>query len=110
MARPKHLRRGRYRMTPARRAALKKAQTASAKKRRRLKIAKGVGKTAINLGGMFVAVHATKYITNPRSIGKDYKDLKQFSAKVNRRFFGGAPAPVKPSVSKNLKATMSWIP
>lgn len=74
------VRRGAHRMTPARRAALRKAQSASARKRRRKKqavsAAKYVGKGAASLGGAFISIQATRYMSNPRALGKDYKDAK----------------------------------
>ena len=90
MARPRGKRRGRYRMTPRRRAALRKAQQISAKKRKRSQTIRAVRKTAASMGGMFVAYHSTRYLMNPRRIGKDYRDLKGFSQKVNNKFFGGS--------------------
>lgn len=92
-------------MTPARRAALKKAQLISARKRNRAKKRQKVGKAVVNLGGMFIAAHASRYVVNPRSAVKDYRDLKAFGQKVFKK---KTPAP--PTVSKNVQATMTWIP
>lgn len=107
MARPKGQRRGRYRMTPARRAALKKAQTASAKKRRRREIAGTVGRGALKLGGTMVAYHTTRYMMNPRKISKDYNDLKAFGGKVNNRLFGNKK---QIETAKKKYSNMMWVP
>lgn len=103
MARPKSMRRGRYRMTPARRAALKKAQTVSAKKRRRHKIAQAVGKGAIQVGGAFVAARLSSYIVRPSKVSKDYNHIKGYFTK-NKDVAGQSALP------KSLKnARMTWI-
>lgn len=60
MARRRRYSNNRYRMTPARRAALRKAQIASAKKRKRSrnrKIAVGAGIAVVGVGGAAVARH-----------------------------------------------------
>lgn len=71
----------RYRMTPARRAALAKAQKASARKRRKRAVISGL-KTVGSVAGT-VAVgaaihHANSYARNPRQAVKDYNDIKGF--------------------------------
>lgn len=55
-------RRGKYRSTPKRRAALKKAQLTSARKRRGKKLAIGVGVLAIGTGGVLAAkqIHGSR--------------------------------------------------
>ena len=72
-------RRGNYRMTPRRRAALRKAQLASARKRRHHKI-KTIAKTAGTVaGGILTSAaiyHANRALTNPRAVAKDYRDAK----------------------------------
>lgn len=100
MARPRGLRRGRYRMTPARRQALRKAQLVSARKRRRKKVASAVGKTAVNIGGLFVAARVSSYIAKPSKAVSDYKTVKGFFMKK----------PKSNVLSTNLKtAKMTWI-
>lgn len=100
MARPKNLRRGRHRMTPARRAALRKAQQVSARKRRRREIGRAVGKTAVNVGGLFVAARLSSYIAKPSKAKNDYNTIKGLFKKT----------PQQPLVSKKLKtARMTWI-
>ena len=75
---------GRYRMTPKRRAALKRAQMISARKRRNQKWKSGalrVGRTAgaigVAVGGTFVAYHANRHlnrwIRHPSQAPKDIK-------------------------------------
>ena len=102
MARPRGLRRGRYRMTPARRAALKKAQIASARRRRNRAIAHGVGKTAVNIGGLFLAARLSTYIAKPSRAKHDYNYIKgMFGKKSN----------TNSSVPKTLKtAKVTWVP
>lgn len=104
MARPKHLRRGRYRMTPARRAALKKAQVVSARKRRRRVIAGAVGRGAVQIGGAFVAARISTYIAKPGRAISDYKSVKKF---VTRK----KDVPAQSALPKSLKnSRMTWIP
>lgn len=102
MARPRHLRRGRYRMTPARRSALKKAQAASAKKRRRREIAGMVGKGAISIGGAFAAARISSYIAKPGKMQKDYYHIKGMITRTKT-----SPNPPLPKSLKN--ARMTWI-
>lgn len=103
MARPKGMRRGRYRMTPARRRALKKAQLASARKRRRREIAGSVGRGVVNVGGLFVAARISTYISSPGRAIKDYNSVKNFFSRKN--------SVNQPAVSNSLKtAKMTWIP
>lgn len=105
MARPRNLRRGRYRMTPARRAALRKAQLASARKRRRVQIAKGVGKAALNVGGLFVAARVSSYIVRPSKISKDFNSVKTLGKNSYRRLF------VKNSTPQTIKTYQNgpWV-
>lgn len=106
MARPRGKRRGRYRMTPARRAALRKAQAASAKKRHRRNIAGAVGRSALGMGKTFVAIHTARYMSNPRAIGKDYNDLKAFGGKVNNKLFGNKKTV---QAAKKKYSNMMWV-
>lgn len=102
MARPKGMRRGRYRMTPARRAALRKAQLMSARRRRRKTIARGVGKTAVNIGGLFLAARVSTYIAKPGRFMHDVNHVKGL--------FGKKPK-TNSSVPNTLKtAQVTWIP
>lgn len=78
MARPRGKRRGKYRMTAARRAALKKAQIASAKKRRRQAIVSNVKRGTLSVGGLFAAARLSSYIAKPSTMGKDYNHVKTF--------------------------------
>jgi hypothetical protein len=101
MARPRGMRRGKYRMTPARRAALRKAQKASANKRRRKAVAGAVGKTMVNVGGLFVAARISTYIAHPGKIKKDYRNVKGLFSRKQ---------PIN-TVPKSLQtARMTWIP
>lgn len=103
MARPKGLRRGRHRMTPARRAALRKAQQASARKRRRKDIARSVGKGAVAIGGAFAAARVSTYIARPGRVMKDYNSVKNFITRKKN-------IPEQSAIPKALKnAKMTWI-
>lgn len=108
MARPQHLRRGRYRMTPARRAALKKAQIAAANKKRRFHKTKKVGRraaqVAAGLGGAFVTARVNSYILRPSAAKNDYHYVKGVITKKKK----ATQAPEKPKVLKN--ARMTWVP
>lgn len=97
-------RRRRYRMTPARRAALRKAQLASARKRRRKEVAVAVGRGALRLGSAFIAIQTSRYMANPRALGKDYKDAK--NAIKNKR--AARQAKKNPVVKKAQYSGMSW--
>jgi hypothetical protein len=88
-------------MTPARRAALRKAQKASANKRRRKAVAGAVGKTMVNVGGLFVAARISTYIAHPGKIKKDYRNVKGLFSRKQ---------PIN-TVPKSLQtARMTWIP
>ena len=65
-----------HRMTPARKAALRKAQLASARKRRRKQRVRRASAVAGAIGAVFVTKRLNKYADNPRLIGRDYRDLK----------------------------------
>lgn len=79
--------RRRYRMTPARRAALKKAQAASARKRRKAAI-KSFGRAAGSVAGSIavgaLVYHGNKLAREPVSTIKGYKSDYQTA----RSFFG----------------------
>lgn len=85
----KYARRNAYRMTPARRAALKKAQLASAKKRsRRRKIAVGVAGVAAGTTAAYVGYKHSDKVSN---IAKDMKrrtptNIVSTTAKVRAAF------------------------
>jgi hypothetical protein len=91
-------------MTPARRAALKKAQAASARKRRRGEIAGMVGRGTIAIGGAFAAARISSYIARPGKISKDYNRVKNF---ITRK----KSVPEQSALPKALKnSRMTWIP
>lgn len=74
-----------YRMTPARRAALRKAQLASARKRKRKE---RLQKVAVGVGGfaaLAVTRHSIRYAGDFRNIGKDYRDFKNFAKSTNNK-------------------------
>lgn len=100
------MRRGRYRMTPARRAALRKAQLASARKRRRKDVAYAVGRGAIKLGSAFIAIQTSRYMANPRALGRDYKDAK--NAINKRRVARRERKNPTPVVKRSQYSGMSW--
>ena len=79
----------RHRMTPRRRAALKKAQAASARKRRKrafVGVAKGVGTVAVGVGATFATYHMNRYIAYPnqgaREIGGAIRGVGRTGARV----------------------------
>lgn len=66
----------RHRMTSKRRAALRKAQVASARKRRGRfsgvkSAARSVGIVAGGIGATFLAYHTNEYIVHPSKFGRD---------------------------------------
>lgn len=66
----------RYRMTPARKAALRKAQKASARKRRKRAVlsgAKSFGRVAGTIAVGAAIYHAESYARNPDKAVKHYK-------------------------------------
>ena len=77
--------RRRYRMTPARRAALKKAQEASARKRRRKQNIRRAGVAVGAFGVLTATRQLNRYSRDFRQIGRDYRDLKAASKKANAR-------------------------
>lgn len=83
-----------YKMTPARRAALKKAQVASARKRRRKATVRKVAKGAGQLGGAFLAAQGARYMSNPRAMTRDYADVRDWAkGKSSARKARKNPAP-----------------
>lgn len=94
-------RRGHYKMTPARRQALHKAQLASARKRhRRAKFVGALrvtGTVAAAAAGTFAVAQVNRYASNPREAIRDYKDIKGF---VNRRRGVDPNAPGKLAVKR----------
>lgn len=88
-------RRGRYRMTPRRRAALKKAQAASARKRRFAGV-KNFAKTAGAIGGTVLAgallYHAESYARDPGKLVRHTKAAHSFV----RHGRGGDPNAPRP--------------
>jgi hypothetical protein len=91
-------------MTPARRAALRKAQLASARKRRRRDVAKKVGNGAVKLGSAFVSIQAARYMANPRAIGKDYADAKSTIKRHRaKRYAKKNPPPPKAASTHSVR-------
>lgn len=87
----------RYRMTPRRRAALRKAQLASARKRRRRQIgqvAKSVGSIAGGIAASAAIYHANKYAQKPALAVQHGKALHGFV----KRKMGSGPDPNAPGV------------
>ncbi len=72
----------RHRMTAARRAALRKAQKASARKRRRKQYAKaGLAATGV-FAGAVATKRLNKYADNPRLIVRDFRSAKTSVSRV----------------------------
>jgi hypothetical protein len=74
----------RYRMTPARRAALARAQKASARKRRKAAVLgglKAVGSVAGTVALGAAIHHANNYARNPALVPKHYKAAKGYLTK-----------------------------
>ena len=97
----------RHRMTPRRRAALKKAQAASARKRRRGRfksVARGVGTGAAFVGGTFAAYHVNRYIVHPnqavREIGAGGKAVGRGVTSLTRK---------KPRKQNDLKRSVKAV-
>lgn len=64
----------RHKMTPRRRAALKRAQAASARKRRKGRVKsvlKGIGTTAGFVGATFATYHMNRYIVRPDQFARE---------------------------------------
>lgn len=76
----------RHRMTPARKAALRKAQLASARKRRRRQTVKRAATVVGAIGAVFATKRLNKYADNPRLIGRDYRDAKSAVRNGRSRF------------------------
>jgi hypothetical protein len=77
----------RYRMTPARRAALARAQKASARKRRKRAVIgglKAVGSVAGTVAVGALVHHANNYARNPQLVPKHYKAVKGYLSKGPR--------------------------
>ena len=93
-------RRGRYKMTPRRRAALRKAQMASARKRKGSSLdgVKNFARTAGAIGGTIAAgallYHAESYARDPGKAVRHYQIAHKW---VGHKVFGGpdpnAPGP-----------------
>ena len=80
---------GRYRMTPKRRAALRKAQAASARKRRKRAFVSGAKQVGLVAGSLAVGAaqhHVQKALYNP---GTTYKQGKAAYAYAKGRFGRG---------------------
>lgn len=81
-------RRGVYRMTPARRAALHRAQLISAQKRKgshgsRIKgFAKNAGLVGGAIGATFIAHHTNEYIVHPHKVVQHSRTAGKTTAKL----------------------------
>lgn len=101
---------GHHRMTPARRAALRKAQLASARKRRGIGakakgFARGAGAVGATVGSVFVAYHTQEYIAKPnklvRHTRKASSSVAGFVGKTAKKAAKkSAPKPVSTDWSK----------
>lgn len=74
-----------HRMTPARRAALRKAQLASARKRKRRDVARKVGMGVAALGAYSVTRYSARWAGDFRQMGKDIRDAKQFARNTSNK-------------------------
>lgn len=110
-------RRGKYRMTPRRRAALKKAQNASARKRRGQGLRNGLKTTAkvvgyastvtaIGIAGYGINNESKKFAKNPEKYVRDVKSY--VGTKFGRS--SGVKAPVKRSVSPDPSLRLNGMP
>lgn len=95
--------RGKYRMTPRRRAALKKAQQASARRRRNQKVKTGLkiagyvaAATAASTAAYAINNESRKFAKNPEAFVRSYKGW--FSAKLGKSSGINPPVPKSPSV------------
>lgn len=102
----------RYRMTPRRRAALKKAQAASARKRRRAgfrKAGRAVGTGVAVVGGAMVAYHGNRYIARPDQFVKETaaagRAVGRGAKAVHRKMKKPKTHEIKRSVKAVKKAT-----
>lgn len=102
-------RRRNYHMSPARRAALRKAQLASARKRRRRAIAGKVGAGVLAFGGAMAAAQVARW-TNPREIARDYRDVKKGVKNLKNRRQAKKAAKSAPVVKPVKYKNMTWIP
>lgn len=104
----------RHRMTPKRRAALKKAQAASARKRRNgrvKKVARTVGTGAMFVGGTFAAYHMNRYIVRPdhfvKEVGSAGRSVGRGITAGKRRVTRSKTSDLKRSV-KAVKQAKDW--
>lgn len=92
-------RRGRYRMTPRRRAALKKAQAASARKRRnegRKQFFKTVGNVAGTIAVGAIIYQAEQAARHPTKIIKGYNQARSMFSKGRKHSDPNAPKARRP--------------
>jgi len=79
-----------HRMTPARRAALRKAQAASARKRKRGSAGKRVARGIGVFTGLVAARQLNKFADNPftyvKRTKREYQDAKQSMSGFGRKF------------------------
>jgi hypothetical protein len=104
----------RYRMTPRRRAALKKAQAASARKRRRGRVGgalRAVGTGTAIVGGAMVAYHGNRYIARPDQFVKESaaagRAVGRGAVAVHRKVRKPKTTELKKSV-KAVKQVKDW--
>lgn len=96
----------RHRMTSKRRAALRKAQMASARKRRGSRFAglksaaRTTGVIAGSIGATFLAYHTNEYIVHPSKFARDTK----IGIRNTKSLFGGAARKVTRKAAPTPKA------
>jgi len=103
----------RYRMTAKRRAALRKAQAASARKRKGSRFrglksaARTTGVVAGSIGATFLAYHTNEYIVRPDKFVRHTKiavrNTRGWAGSAARQVTRRAPRPMK-----NSSATKDW--
>lgn len=103
--------RKRHRMTPKRRAALRKAQLASARHRKRNRFAglksaaRTTGVVAASIGATFVAYHTNEYIVHPSKFVRDSKiavrNTRSVLGSATRKVTRKAPKPKAVGSSKD---------
>lgn len=109
MAKRRRSRRSRrYRMTPARRAALKKAQLASARKRRRnarnakiKSVARSSAKVGVAIGAAFLQYHGRRYLYEPTLAVKHAKIVHKKAKSYRDSLRSSGPNRKPPNVLNN---------
>lgn len=104
-----------YRMTPRRRAALKKAQMASARKRRGSRVGSALKTTAAvagYVGATFAAYHTNRYIMHPDQFVKESRAGARAVGRVGKSGFkkvSGRKAPSKGGIKPKHQGTPNHI-